>query len=345
MASLKAGILGCGKISSAYFEGTSAFKDVIEVVACADQIREAAESQAAAYRIPKVQTADELLQDPEIDIIINLSPPQGHVPMNRAALENGKHVYSEKPFGLNMLQADGLLELASEKGLHITCAPDTVLGGVHQTCRELIEEGLIGVPNSATAFFANPGHEHWHPNPEFYYLTGGGPLFDMGPYYLSALAQMLGPATSLSARTTRAFDKREIFSEPKKGQWMNVEVKTHTTGLIDYKSGPVATTLFSFDCMGKSRLPTLEIYGSEGSLTVPDPNHHTGEIFFRPKYKDDEAVPLRHTYEASRGIGPADMAAAIIAGQNPRASGEIAYHVLEIMESFELASNQRSTLD
>lgn len=345
MTPLKAGILGCGKISSAYIEGIAPYAEVIEIIACADIVRKAAKKQAKAYNIPKALKPEALLQNPDIAIIINLTTPQNHVSLNRAALENGKHVYCEKPFGLTMREAEGLLDFASEQGLHLTCAPDTVLGGVHQTCREIIEDGMIGVPNSATAFFANPGHEHWHPNPAFYYQPGGGPLFDMGPYHLHALAQILGPASSVTARTTRAFNERRIMSKPLKGRMLEVEVNTHATGLIDYTCGALATTLFSFDCMGASKLPCLEIYGSEGSLTIPDPNYHTGEILFRPKYGHEETIAKRHTYNASRGIGPADMAAAILAGQPPRASGAIAYHVLEIMESFEVASAKRTSID
>ncbi|MCB1121937.1 MAG: Gfo/Idh/MocA family oxidoreductase [Verrucomicrobiae bacterium] len=341
-APLKAGILGCGNISSAYFKGLKPYEEFIKIVACADIREEAAIAQATKYRILRVLSPDALFADREIEIIINLTTPPRHAPLNRKALEHGKHVYCEKPFGLNLEEVEGLLDLAKKNGLKLSCAPDTILGGVHQTCRELIEKGLIGVPNAATAFFANPGHEHWHPNPDFYYQHGGGPLFDMGPYYLHALGQLLGPACSVLARTKRAFEQRQIHSEARKGQSIKVEVDTHATGLIEYCNGVVATTLFSFDCMGRANLPFIEVYGSEGTLSIPDPNHHYGEIKFRPKYGEVESIPIHHKYNCSRGIGPADMAAAILTGKEPRASGELAYHVLEIMAAFDQSSRNGS---
>ncbi len=343
---LKAGILGCGKISSAYFEGIAPFSEYLKVTACADLFEDAAKTQAKEYGIEQVLSPDQLLENDDLDIIINLTPPQNHAEVNLKALNHGKHVYCEKPFGLNTAEAEPVMKLAQSKKLHFTCAPDTVLGQSHQTARELIEDGLIGRPHSATAFMACPGHENWHPNPAFYYQHGGGPVFDMAPYYLSALAQMVGPATAITARTTQAFEKRQIVSEPKKGEWMDVEIPTHLTGIIDYDCGLVATTMFSFDCMGKHKLPCIEIYGTEGSLTIPDPNFHHGEIFHRDLYAENEtSVPLKHTYEVTRGIGPVDMAAAILAGRSSRACGVLAYHVLEIMESFEISSANRASVD
>jgi predicted dehydrogenase len=338
MSKIKVGVIGCGKISSIYLENLKTF-EVLEVVACADLNMEVAKAKAAEFKIPKAITVQELLKDPEIQIVVNLTIPQAHAEIAMAALEAGKSVYTEKPFTVFCPEAKKVMELAKKKNLRVACAPDTVLGGGIQTARKLIDDGAIGFPVAATAFLMNHGHEHWHPNPGFYYQVGGGPMFDMGPYYLSTLFNLIGPVTRVSGSARISFPERTISSEPKKGQKIKVEVPTHITGVLDFESGAVGTIITSFD-VWQGQLPCIEIYGSEGTMEVPNPNNFTGPVKIRKERGELVEVPLTHSYGTKnfRGMGVADLAHAIRSGRPHRASGEIAYHAMEVMHGFHEAS-------
>jgi predicted dehydrogenase len=269
---------------------------------------------------------------------LNLTIPCAHAAVNLTALQAGKHAYCEKPFALNYREGQKTLQEAKKRKLRLGCAPDTVLGGGIQTCRKLIDDGAIGRPVAATANMLCAGHESWHPNPDFYYQPGGGPLFDMGPYYLTALVTMLGPARSVSASATTTHRKRVITSQPLRGRKIQVRTPTHLCGLVEFAGGVAATVTMSFD-VGAHHLPMLEIYGTEGSLACPDPNAFNGEVMLWTKAKPEWVkVPLSHPGDVGRGIGLADMAQAIQTRREPRASGELGLHVVEIMESFEVSS-------
>jgi predicted dehydrogenase len=310
-----------------------------EVVACADLDLERAKARAAEYGI-RGCSVQELLADPEVELIINLTIPAAHADVCLQVLEAGKHVYVEKPLSVTREEARAVLELAARKGLRVGCAPDTFLGSGIQTCIQLIEEGAIGTPVAATGFMMGRGHEHWHPDPAFYYQVGGGPMFDMGPYYLTALVAMLGPIRRVTGSVRAAFPQRTISSQPKHGQVIDVEVPTHVTGVLDFESGPIATLVTSFDIMAGTKLPNIEVYGSHGTLRVPDPNTFRGPVLLRKLGETDfTEVPLvEGSTGNARGIGVADMAAAIRAGRAHRASGELAFHVLEAMHAFHDAS-------
>lgn len=340
MDKIKAGIIGTGNISGIYFENGSKF-DAMQVVACADLDLERAKARAEQYHV-RGCTVDELLADPEIDMIINLTIPKAHASVNLRALEAGKHVYVEKPFAVEREEAQEVLALAAKKGLYVGSAPDTFLGGGIQTSMKLIRDGWIGTPIGATAFMVCGGHESWHPAPEFYYQKGGGPMFDMGPYYLTALVAMLGPITRVTGSARVSYPERTITSAPKYGQKVKVEVPTHIAGVMDFASGPIGTLLTSFDVKGGSSLPRIEVYGSSGTLLVPDPNGFGGEIkLWQAGANEWSSIPLAYGYaDNARGVGAADMAKAIVTGRKHRASGELAYHVLEAMHGFHDSSNQ-----
>ncbi|MEN8184755.1 MAG: Gfo/Idh/MocA family oxidoreductase, partial [Myxococcota bacterium] len=252
-------------------------------------------------------------------------------------------VYSEKPLGLELTEGRHLLEAAAKQGVRLGCAPDTFLGAGLQTCRKLIDEGAIGEPVAANAFMLSPGPESWHPGPGIFYQRGAGPLFDIGPYYLTALVMLLGPARRVTASGRITHERRQIGSQPLAGQWMDVEVPTHVASLVDFESGPVATLVTSFDVQA-SRCRNLEIYGTEGTLAVPDPNTFGGRVQVRRSYRDEwQDVPHSHgNAEQSRGIGLAEMVRAITGDRPHRASGELALHVLDLMESAIRASQSGS---
>lgn len=339
MKKMKAGIIGTGNISGLYLKNGSNF-DAMEVAACADLDVTRAKQKAEEYGI-RGCSVDELLSDPEIQMIINLTIPQAHAEVNLRALEAGKHVYVEKPFAVSREEAEQVLKLAEQKRLYVGGAPDTFLGGGIQTCNKLIEDGWIGVPIGATAFMICGGHESWHPAPEFYYQAGGGPMFDMGPYYLTALVALLGPMKRVTGMTRISFPERTITSEPKQGQKIQVEVPTHIAGIIEFAAGPIGTLLTSFDVKGGSTLPRIEVYGSEGTIIVPDPNRFGGEIRVkRAGASDWSEIPYAYANtENARGIGAADMAKAIVTGRKHRANGQLAYHVLEAMHGFHDAAS------
>ena len=337
--SVKVGVIGCGTISGAYFKGCEPY-DILDIVACADLEMGRAEEKAEEYGVPRACTVEELLVDPEIQIIVNLTIPKAHASVNIAAIEAGKSVHCEKPFAT--ARKDGLQTLAAakEKGVLVGCAPDTFLGGGGQTCRKLIDDGWIGEPVAATAFLAGHGHESWHPAPDFYYERGGGPMFDMGPYYLTALVNLLGPVKRVTGSVRVTFPERTISNNsPRHGEKIPVETPTHLSAVLDFESGSVATMITSFDVWSHS-LPKLEIYGSEGSLSVPDPNTFRGPVRARRAGAEDwSEIPLTHSDQVSRGIGVADMAYALVYDRPHRVSGELAHHVLDVVQAVEEASN------
>ncbi|MHC4716174.1 MAG: Gfo/Idh/MocA family protein [Planctomycetota bacterium] len=337
----KVGVVGCGAISGIYLKNCQQVFRNVQVAACADVVHERAVAQAEAYGVPAACSVDELLADGDIEIVLNLTVPNAHASIAQAALAAGKHVHNEKPLTITRDEGMSLLAAAEAKGLRVGCAPDTFLGAGHQTCRKLIDDGAIGEPVAATAFMACHGHETWHPDPEFYYKAGGGPMFDMGPYYVTALVHLLGPVRRVTGSARISFPERLITSEPKSGTKITVDVPTHVAGVLDFANGAVATIITSFDVWAHS-LPRIEVYGTEGSLSVPDPNGFGGPVRIRKGGDDDWAdVPHTHGYAGRhRGIGVADMACALGSGRAHRTNGQLAYHVLDIMHAVHDASHK-----
>lgn len=343
MKRTKIGVIGCGNISGAYFKAGLTFKN-LEIAACADLDPARAKAKAAEFGIPKAGTVKELLADRDIEIVVNLTIPRAHAEVALAALEAGKHVYGEKPLAVTRRDGQKILAAAKARKLRVGSAPDTFFGGGIQTCRKLIDDGWIGTPVAASAFMMCAGHESWHPQPEFYYDIGGGPMLDMGPYYLTALVNLLGPVSRVSgsARTTHA--ERMITSQPQCGKIMQVKALTHYATVLDFAQGAVASLIMSFDCQA-TQLPRIEIYGTQGTLSVPDPNTFGGPVRIGGKGRDWLEVPLTHGYtENSRSIGVADMANAIRSGRPHRASGELAFHVLDVMEAAAEASAKSKSI-
>jgi len=336
---VKIGIIGCGNISGIYFKAGKTF-EILDIAACADIDLARARAKAQEHGVPKACTPEELLADPDIQIVVNLTIPNAHYSVCKAALEAGKHVHVEKPLSITRDEGQALLALAASKRLRVGCAPDTFLGGGLQTCRKLIDDGVIGEPVGATAFMLCHGHESWHPAPEFYYKAGGGPMFDMGPYYLTALVHLIGPIRRIAGSARATFPERTITSQPLHGAKITVDVPTHIAGVMDFANGAVGTITTSFDVWAAGPHPPIEIYGTEGSLQVPDPNGFGGPVRLRrPDDKEWREVELTHGYaQNSRGIGVADMAYAILSGRAHRASGALGYHVLEAMHGFHDAS-------
>jgi len=340
MAATKIGIIGCGNISAIYLKNCQQVFEDVEVAACADLIDERARARAEEFGVPAACAVDELLAEGAIEIVVNLTVPGAHADVARRCVEAGKSVYNEKPLTITREEAHALLDAAEGAGVRVGGAPDTFLGAGYQTCRKLIDDGAIGEPVAATAFMTCHGHEGWHPDPEFYYKVGGGPMFDMGPYYLTALVTLLGPVRRVTGSTRISFPRRTIGSEPKKGTVIDVEVPTHVAGVMDFAGGAVGTIVTSFDVWA-ANLPRIEIYGSEGSLSAPDPNGFGGPVRLR-RAGAAEWEDVAHTHgcaENSRGIGVADLARALRSGRPHRASGELARHVLDIMHAFHDASD------
>lgn len=331
------GIIGCGAIFPAYVEGIRQFP-FLDLKAIADIDTTRAGERAKEFTIPKAMTVDELLQDPDIEIVVNLTVPQSHAPVNIAALKAGKHAYCEKPLGMTRDEVVESVAVAEAQGLRIGSAPDTFLGSGIQTARKAIDEGMIGTPIAATALWLSHGHESWHPSPTFYYQKGGGPVFDMAPYYLTTLVNLLGPAKRVSGSTAITFPTRTITSEPLNGTVIDVEISTHAAGTVDFENGAIATVMMSFDVWANN-LPKIEIHGTKGSLSVPDPNTFCGEVKFKgPDSEDWTVVESTHRDDVGRGIGVADLAKAIRSGREHRANGNVAAHIVDIMQAFDESS-------
>jgi predicted dehydrogenase len=332
------GVVGCGNISGVYLEVCRRFP-ILEVVACADLELERAAAKAEKYQIPQVLEVADLLAEPAVEIVLNLTPPKAHSEIGLAAINAGKSVYNEKPLAVQREDGWSMLAAAKSRGRRVGCAPDTVLGGGLQTCRALIDSGAIGAPIAATAFMLNHGHESWHPAPEFYYQEGGGPLFDMGPYYLTALIHLMGPVRRVTGSARISFPERTITSQPLAGRTIRVETPTHIAGVLEFASGSIGTLVTSFD-VWDAQVPLIEIYGAEGTLGVPDPNRFDGPAWLRLAGAGEwSPVALTHGYtQNSRGIGVADMAYGMRSGRAHRANGEVAYHVLDIIHAIQEAA-------
>jgi len=342
MKTVKVAMIGVGAISGIYLDNiTKVFKE-IELVGVCDIVRERAEAAKEKYNVKKIyDTMQEAFADDEVDIILNLTRPYEHYEVTKAALQAGKHVYSEKPLGANFEEGKELVDLAKEYNLMLGGAPDTFLGSGIQTCRKLIDDGFIGELVGAAAFMICRGHETWHPDPEFYYKYGGGPMLDMGPYYVTALINLMGGVSGVTGVTKTSFPRRVITSQPKSGAVVEVEVPTYVTGILNFDNGAVGTIFTTFDVHYKQQA-RFEIYGSKGTLIVPDPNTFGGPItLLRPEDGEYKEMPLLFDYkENSRGLGLADMAKALQTGRDYRASYVQTCHVLEILTSFEKSSKE-----
>ncbi|MFD4507026.1 Gfo/Idh/MocA family protein [Streptomyces sp. NPDC058457] len=336
------GIVGAGKISGAYLSTLEGLRS-LRLTAVTDL--DPARARSAAERTGAAEAPDvaALVARDDVDAVLNLTIPAAHAEVALTALAAGKHVYGEKPLAANRKEADAVLAAAREAGLRVGCAPDTVLGTGTQTARKAVDDGLIGRPVAATAFMTSAGHESWHPDPEFYYRPGGGPLLDMGPYYLSALVHLLGPVVRVTGASSRPRAERTIGSGPRAGTVFPVEVDTHITGVLEHAGGALSTLVMSFDVRA-ARLPRIEVHGTEASLSVPDPNGFDGAVEL---HRGDgwQTLPVSAGYrDTGRGIGLADLAEALAQGRPHRASAELAAHVLDVMLTLTDAADQGRAL-
>lgn len=332
---VKVGVIGCGAISGAYL-GMARNFPILEIVACADLDMERARAVAAQHGVPRAISVDQILADDSIELVLNLTVPKAHVPISLAALQAGKHTYSEKPLGIDRREGQRVMELAAAKHLRVGGAPDTFMGAGIQTARKLIDGGAIGRPVAFVANMQCRGHEHWHPNPEFYYQAGGGPMFDMGPYYLTALLNLLGPVRRITAIAAVAIPQRDITSQPKAGKKISVETPDHIVGVMEFESGAVGSITQSFAVVdgGYDGAHPILINGTDGALHVPDPNHFDGIVKHRRRGGELVDVPPAFVTGYGRSVGLADMAMALRTGRPHRASGEQAFCVLDLMQGF-----------
>jgi len=345
------GIIGCGNISTAYLRLSKLFKG-LEVRACADMNLENAQKQAEAFGI-RANTVDELLASDDIDMVVNLTIPDAHFEVSKSVLLAGKHVYSEKPFVLTLEEGRELAELAAAKNLRVGSAPDTFMGGAHQLARHLVDNGDVGRITSGTCFVQSPGMEMWHPNPDFFFQVGGGPMLDMGPYYISNLVQLLGPVKRVVSIASSANEYRTITSEPRNGEKIKVETPTTLHALLEFHSGASIMFGASWDVWHQSH-SNMELYGTEGSLYVPDPNYFGGEVRMTHKGAFANGTPSwPHPFgEANDGekanyrtAGLADMAQAILEDRPHRCSLEFALHVVDVMTSILASGEQGQFID
>lgn len=349
------GLIGCGRISDIYLKNCARFPE-LEVVAAASLNLAESQAKAAQYDIPKACLPNDIFADPDIDAVLNLTIPAAHADISIKALNAGKHIYSEKPFATSIEDGRRVLELANRKGLLVGNAPDTFLGGRWQTVRRLIDEGAIGRPTGVFAHVGTHGTERHNPNPDFYYAAGGGPLLDLGPYYLTAMVFLLGSIKRVAGMSRRTFERRQIENGPRNGEWMPVEVDTHVVSLMEFENGVIGDMTMSFD-VWDSEAPRFEIYGETGTVCIadPDPVHGAnifgGEVWLRtretsrwthqPRPQGREhwhVVPCHHGFsDDSRGLGLLDLAYAVRSGRAPRASGDLAFHVFEVMDAVQRA--------
>jgi predicted dehydrogenase len=337
----RVGIIGCGDVSTVYLAGCAPFAS-IEFVACADLDTDRAAALAATGGFPAVPVAT-LLADPTIEIVLNLTPPLAHAAVSLAAIEAGKHVYTEKPLATTREDADRVLEAARAAGLRVGAAPDTFLGSGVRTARALVEEGLIGTPLAANATVAHTGPERWHPNPGIFYGVGGGPLLDVGPYYVTALVDLLGPVAAVASMGRGLGSERAIAAGPRAGSTLISEVPTTVIGALTFESGVVGGLFASFDSAG-SLAPHIEIHGTTGSLALGDVNLFAGEVRYRRLGSESwEDVPLRFDATMGRGVGLADMVDAIRSDRPHQASGDRAFHVLDVLLALQEATTSGRT--
>ncbi|WP_433790723.1 Gfo/Idh/MocA family protein [Actinoplanes sp. CA-252034] len=325
----RVGIVGTGWISGAYLE-TLRDHPAVTVAAVADLDAARAASVAAGIPGCRALPVGDLLADDSIATVLNLTVPAAHAEVASEAIKNGKQVYGEKPLTADMSTARTLVEQAGALGVAVGCAPDTVLGTGVQTARAAVDAGAVGRPLSAVAVMATPGHERWHHQPDFYYRPGGGPLLDMGPYYLTALVHLLGPIVAVTGAAARQRPTRVVGTGPRAGERIPVEVDTHVTGVLHHASGALSTVTTSFDAVRTTAAP-IEVHGETGTIEVPDPNHFDGDVrLFALGATDWQTLPPSAGYAgASRGIGLLDM----LTAPSPRASASLALHVLDAMTS------------
>jgi predicted dehydrogenase len=348
---VKVGILGCGHVSDQYFEGI-ARSEPLEIVACADLDLARAEEKAARHRVPRACAPEQLMSDLEVELVVNLTPPLAHADASLASIAAGKHVWSEKPLASSLDAARQVLEAADEAGVRIGCAPDTFLGGSIQTAIKLIDDGWIGQPVSGVAFVSEHGYEHFHPAVHSFYEPGGGPALDLGPYYVTALVAMLGPVARVTSFARATFPERVAQVGPRRGERIPVRVPTHFTGALEFESGALVGVLMSWDVWA-TNLPYLEVYGAAGSLSVANPDEFHGLPRLRRAGSEELQqpppppgtvpwfeIPLVQPGDVARGIGIADMAEAIRDGRPHRASGQLAYHVLEVLTGLERSAHE-----
>ena len=334
---LRVGIIGCGNISTAYLQLASMFKGY-DIVAVADINMDNARARATEFDV-RAQTVDDLLAAADVDLVINLTIPAAHVDVSRAILKAGKHVYSEKPFVLSLAEAQELGDIAKAEGVRIGSAPDTFMGGSHQLARNLIDAGAIGKVTSGTAVVMSSGMEDWHPNPDFFFQKGGGPILDLGPYYICNLVQLLGPVQKVTSFTGMASDTRTIQNGPRNGETVPVETPTTIHSVLSFESGAIITLLASWDVWASNH-PIMELYGSEGTMDVPDPNFFGGILTVTERSGDPVEKSWDHPFSVPnfeetqanyRGAALADMALAIAEGRPHRCNDEFATHVVEVM--------------
>lgn len=343
------GLIGTGRISDIYIQNCSKF-DELEIVSCGSLDAEESKKKAQVYGIPRVQSPEEILADPNVDCILNLTIPASHAAVTLQALEAGKHVYSEKPIATDILDCRRILNLARSKNLKVGNAPDTFFGGRWQTVRKLLDQQVIGKPTGVMAFAGTHGVERHHPNPDFYYQTGGGPLLDLGPYYLTAMVFLLGPILKVSGMARKTFDQRVIENGNRYGEKIDVEVDTHSLSMLEFQNGTIGSMTLSFD-IWDSETPRFEIYGEDGTICIPDPDPvHGANIFqgpvlyrtrsesrweFQPRPKDrGDWLVAENTHgfnQDSRGVGLLDLYYAVRDDRTVRASAELAAHVSEVM--------------
>jgi predicted dehydrogenase len=346
MNAVRVGIIGCGQISPEYLSGLKPF-DVVDVIACADLDGDRARALADESGVARACSPRELLEDPDVELVVNLTPPVAHATVSLEAIAAGKHVYSEKPLAVTVSEARAVLAAARDRGLLVGCAPDTFLGASLQTARKLIDDGAIGTPIAASAFLCEADHHEWHGDPRYLFASGGGPMLDTAPYYVTALIALLGPVRRVAGMAGSAPRERAITRGALRGTPIPVQVETHVAGTLELASGAIATMAISWDVWA-STLPQLEIYGTDASLSAPDPNWHSGPIRLRAARQDEwEDVALTHDADVARSIGVVDMADAMRSGRPHRASGAVALHALDVMCAFEesSASGRHMVLD
>jgi predicted dehydrogenase len=349
MKELGVGVVGCGVISTIYMQNLASFRN-LRLVACADMLPDSARSQAERFGI-RALAIEALLRDPEVDIVVNLTTPNAHFEVSHAALTAGKHVFSEKPLCVSAADGHRLVAEADRRGLKFGCAPDTFLGAGGRLARELVDAGKVGSILAGSCFLMSHGMEHWHPNPEFFFKPGGGPILDMGPYYLAALCNLLGPIESVQAHAATGFAERVVTAEgPRKNSRIVVETPTTVMALIRFVSGVDIAFAMSWD-VWKHGHPPIELYGTDGSLRVPDPNFFGGSVevtargedwqlldssnrpYGKPNWRSPNwpaSAPDRANY---RCLGIADLASSVLNGTPHRATGAFAAHVLEVMNA------------
>jgi predicted dehydrogenase len=340
---LGVGVIGAGNISAAYFSLSPLFRG-IQIRACADINPAAARARADEFGV-RAETVDDLLKADDIDIVVNLTVPAAHYEVSRRVLDAGKSVYSEKPFVLSVKEGLDLRKVADKKGLRIGSAPDTFLGGAHQFARHLIDSGALGKITSGTCYVMSHGMEHWHPNPDFFFMPGAGPVLDIGPYYVTNLIQLIGPVKRVAALTSTPQTERTITSKPRYGEKIKVTTPTTIHALLEFENGAVVTMNTSWDVWQHGHKP-MELYGEEGTVHVPDPNFFGGLVAYtqqakpvkkQPKWNHPLGVPNQKHSQGMmanyRTAGLADMALGILEGRPHRCSFELALHAVDVMTS------------